>query len=153
LAWICDIAELVSARADMNWAELTGRARQLGGERMLMLGLSLAKDLLGARLPQEMIEKLDADPAVKQLGAQVNEQLFSATDEGFQVIKHSLFFIRARERASDRVRACIRMAFAPTVKDLTFFALPRALSFLYYALRPLRLVVKYGLKLPGRFLG
>jgi hypothetical protein len=39
------------------------------------------------------------------------------------------------------------MAFAPTVNDLTFFRLPRPLSFFYYLLRPVRLIGKYGLKL------
>ncbi|HKP86532.1 MAG TPA: nucleotidyltransferase family protein [Blastocatellia bacterium] len=150
LAWICDVAELVSARSDMNWSELTERAKRLGGERMLMLGLSLACDLLGARIPQEMIEKVNADRTVKRLGAEVSERLFGATGEGLQVIKHSLFFIRARERASDRALSLVRMAFAPTVKDVTFIGLPRALSFLYYALRPARLLVKYGLGLSRR---
>jgi hypothetical protein len=150
LAWICDVAELVKARADMDWLGLIERARQLGGERMLLLALFLANDLLGAGLPEAILERANADKAVKQLGAQVRERFFAEPDDSSQVINDSLFFIRARERLIDRARCRIRMAFAPTVNDLTFFRLPRALSFFYYLLRPVRLIGKYGLKLLRR---
>ena len=147
LAWICDVAELVKARADMNWSALIERARRLGGERMLLLALFLANDLLGADVPEAILERADADQAVKQLCAQVRERLFAEPCDSSQVINDSLFFIRARERLIDRARCRIRMAFAPTVNDLTFFRLPRPLSFFYYLLRPVRLIGKYGLKL------
>ncbi len=151
LSWICDVAELLSTRADLNWQRLIERARHLGGERMLLLGLFLANELLSATLPGEMFEQVKADTVVKQLGAQVVEQLFNPAADSLQVIKHSLFFICARERLSDRVRCRLRMMFAPTIKDLTFVRLPRAFSFVYYLLRPIRLIGKYGIKLLRRF--
>jgi hypothetical protein len=153
LAWVCDVAEMVRARADIDWSQLMERARRLGGERMLLLALFLANDLLGAALPETVLEKVRADGAVRRLGAQVRGRLFAGPVDSSQVIKHSLFFILARERRADRARCRIRMALAPTVNDLTFLRLPRALSFAYYLLRPVRLVGKHGLKLLTRSAG
>lgn len=151
LSWICDVAELMSTRESLDWSYLIERAVRLGCERMLLLGLFLANDLLGAALPNAVLEKIRADHAVRQLGAQVIEQLFNPAGDSPQVIEHSLFFIRARERLSDRLQCRLRMAFAPTIKDLTFIRLPRALLFLYYLLRPVRLIGKYGVKRLSRF--
>jgi len=51
LAWICDLAELIGSRSNMDWDALVDRAAACGAERMLYLGLNLASDFLGAQLP------------------------------------------------------------------------------------------------------
>src|SRR4029077_10103392 len=62
LKWICDIAELVDAyRQKIDWSKVLERVRMLGGERMLLLGLFLAHDLLGADVPTETLKKIAGD--------------------------------------------------------------------------------------------
>src|SRR6266498_3572757 len=61
LAWICDVAELVKARTDLNWTVLLERAVSSGNDRMLFLGLYLASSLLNAPLPEHVKSKLRAD--------------------------------------------------------------------------------------------
>jgi hypothetical protein len=53
LSWICDIAELVRVHQGAEWDWVLGRARTLGTERMVSLGLFLASDLLGASSQSE----------------------------------------------------------------------------------------------------
>jgi hypothetical protein len=146
LAWIVDIGELIASNPDMDWQIVTERARHTGGERMLWLGLALATELTGATLPDLVVEKVNADSVVKQLGAQVREHLFDAAGDSSQMIESAQFYIRARERWRDRWRCYLRTALAPTVNDIASLRLPRALYFLYYPLRPIRLLWKYGQK-------
>jgi hypothetical protein len=55
------------------------------------------------------------------------------------------FQFKVRERALDALRGCYYVTIPPTPSDLTSIRLPNALSFLYYLLRPLRLIKKHTL--------
>ena len=144
LGWICDVAELVRVYNQMDWRRVIDQARELGSERMLFLGLFLASDLLGAALPVEVSQRVLANAPVKTLGARVRERLFAETDGVRGFIQSSLFQLRARERLRDKLHYCLRLATTTTIEDWEFLPLPSSLAFLYYPLRPLRLVRKYG---------
>ena len=147
LELICGVAELVGANKGLDWDQVTLEARELGGERMLFLGLFLADDLLGAPLPDEVLRRVRADTSVKALAAQVRQRLFREVNvPPLGVLESSLFHLRARERLRDRVLYCVRLAMSPTEYDWTALPLPPSLSFLYYIVRPVRLLTgKYGL--------
>ena len=46
LGWICDIAEMLRSHPDLNWPVVMEQARMLRSERMLLLGLLLARESL-----------------------------------------------------------------------------------------------------------
>ncbi len=92
LGWICDVAELIRARReDMGWERVMAQAGELGGERMLLLGLFLANDLLGAALPDGVLGRIHADPAVKALAGRITEQLFREEDGPPGLLEESYF--------------------------------------------------------------
>jgi len=160
LEWICDVAELIRVHQGMDWRQVIEQASRLGSERMLFLGLFLANDLLRTALPEEVVQRLQADPVVKSLAAQVREWLFREADGGLELSEESTFFIRMRERLWDRVPyyllylcAYLRTAMTPNVKDRALLPLPGFLSFLYHLLRPIRLVREYGLRPLKHLLG
>lgn len=144
LAWICDVVMLVGAHKGMDWDRLISWARSLGGERMLLLGLFLADDLLGADLPLAIRQRARADPAVRSLAAQVQQWLFAEAAGPPSSTSKFPFHIRARERWGDRLRYVFYKTVIPSVEDADAMSLPPAFSFLYYPLRPFRLLVKYG---------
>jgi hypothetical protein len=76
LAWICDLAELLRAQPALDWPRLLQTARDSGGERMLLLGLLLARDLLGTALPALAAERIAADAALPPLAATATAWLF-----------------------------------------------------------------------------
>ncbi len=139
LKWICDIAELIRVQEALDWGLVTEQAMSLGVARMLFLGLVLARDLLGAALPGEVVRRARADPVVESLAAQIRAQLFSKPEIPSTLGEMSLFHLRARERFRDRLRYCLRLAVTPTVGDWQFVPLPRPFFPLYYLLRPIRL--------------
>lgn len=118
---ICDIAELLRVNQGIDWLSVMEQAGRLGSERMLFLGLFIANDLLGTALPDEVLQRMQAHPVVKQLAEQVRQRLFD-TDGIFNV------------------------AMSPNSDDGAFLPLP-ANWFIYYLLRPIRIVKQYGLSL------
>ncbi len=149
---LCDVAELIRVNQEIDWQQVIEQARRLGSERMLLLGLLLAHSLLGTTLPDEVCQRIQADPVLELLVAQVNEHLFDKTDGLISAskIKSPLFHLRLRERLRDKVYYCFGLM-TPSPGDWALLPLPPFLSFFYYLLRPIRLVGKYGLSNLKRF--
>ena len=145
LGWICDIAWLLAAEKDLVWERILGQARVMGCERILLLGLFLANDLLGAELPREALTTIRRTPGLETLTTRIYTWLFSdKPQDGF---KAALFHLRVRERLREGFRYSFSIAMAPTLADWTLLKLPSRLSFLYYSVRAVRLANKYGLAL------
>ncbi len=148
LGWVCDVAELIRIHTNIDWERLTNRAGASGIERMLLLGLFLASDLLQAPLPEKISEKARADTRVGELAGQVYEHLLSGNEGSQQMFEDEAHFhpfhVRAMERPRDKVRYCVRQATTPILKDWALRPLPAHLFPLYRVLRPIRLVGKYG---------
>jgi hypothetical protein len=153
LAWICDIAEMIASSGDLHWDRVMAEARRLGSERMVLLALWLAHDMLGAALPGFILRQIEADPEIEVLGASVWEKVFSDEEYRFEVLKRSRFHLQTRERLRDRLRYSFRRATVPTPEDWQKVRLPAPLAKLYPLVRPVRLAVKHGLGLVRRMLG
>lgn len=110
LMWICDIAELIRANAKkINWSRLMDRASSLGGGRMLLLGLMLARDLLGANIPVEALKQSRGESKLNLLAAEVRSALFSGDSP--MAVDRPNFYIQLRERAQDRIRCRLYLAY------------------------------------------
>jgi len=146
LEWICGVAELIRAHPVLNWRQVMEQAGTLGAARMVALGLLLAGDLLGTPVPGEVVRGAQGDPVAKSLAAQVRDRLCRGVARPSGLVERCFFHLRARERLKDKVRYCLRIGTTPTDGDWALLPLPAFLSFLYYLLRPMRLVGKYGLR-------
>jgi putative nucleotidyltransferase-like protein len=144
LGWVVDVAETIRAYPEIDWSLILRTARRLGGERMLLLGLALARDLLGAPLPPVALARLRAEPIVATLASRCREAVRAPTPKAASLIEASAFHLRARERFRDRLRYVSGLALATTPGDWRVASLPGWLFFLYYPLRIVRLAVKYG---------
>jgi hypothetical protein len=147
LAWICDIAELLRSHPALDWPIIVERARACGGERMLLLGLRLAHDLLGAQLPPAIADRVRRDRVVGRLAGQVAERLFAAAAQPPGLFEAALFHLRARERQRERLQYCLGIATITTAEDWALVSLPAPLACLYSLIRPFRLAGTYGLGL------
>lgn len=144
LKWVCDVAELVRVHSDMDWLELIGQATRLGSQRMLFLGLFLAKTLLGASIPESVWQRAQAEPGVESLAAEARDLLFREFPgpPGYGLpgyYDRSLFYVRAMERLRDKARYWFRFVTTPTEEEFEVLSLPDWLFPLYYLLRPLRM--------------
>jgi hypothetical protein len=142
LAWVCDVAGLVNSHAGLDWRAVFERAAAARVERMLLLGLGLARGLAGASLPEDVWRKVEEDEAAARLSAGAAARMFEGEDYAPAGFLRSVGFnLRARRRARERLRY-FRFILTPTDGDLAALALPARLSFVYYLLRPFRLLLK-----------
>jgi hypothetical protein len=139
LNWICDTAELAGNFQEADWEQLVMRAASLGVGRMVYLGLYLAHDLLGARLPGDVLDAIQSDSAIPPLADQIYQRIFQVSDRVPGVLESALFYLRARDIFGESILHTFRRIFAPTQDDWGTISLPRPLYFLY---RPIRLLTK-----------
>jgi hypothetical protein len=149
LKWICDVAALVSTRSDLDWGRVMKDARRLGVERMVFIGMILARGLLGAAVPDRIAKALDADETASRLAAQAWQELASMNGEAVECVARYSYQMAARERMRDRLRILLSFArsmLVQTGRDKEVMNLPAALNAVYYLLRPVRLIASYGFR-------
>jgi len=144
LAWIVDVAELMRRDVSLDWRVIGARARAQASERMLLLGVQLAADLLGAPAPASLAERARADRHVGALASIVCGRLFTNPRAAGDTWNVRTFHWHVRERWRDRAKYILKLIATPGPADFAAVPLPRWLHWLYYGFRPLRLAVKYG---------
>jgi hypothetical protein len=142
LQMVCDVAELIQTHQGWDWSGLVERARAQGLLRMLLLGTSLATELLEAPVPWEVSALAARDPVVSALRASVLRGLFMPKTVEPSLLETSRFQLRALDIRKARLNYRWIRAVVPTVQDWQWVRLPDSLYFLYYFLRPVRLAVE-----------
>ena len=99
LSWICDVGKLVE-RQTIRWDLVIELAKKNGCQRMLFLGLFLAKDLLKINLPPEIQTLLEKDKEIESLAVELKNQLF---DDNFSAESiRTDMHLKMRERWRDK---------------------------------------------------
>lgn len=143
LGWICDVAELLRVHPSLDWEQVRHEARRLRSERMLRLGVHLAERVLHAPLPPEVSHEARRDAAVRTLAERVLRHLLDDREWTPGGLESAAFHLRLREQPRDGLRFCASLLLTPTLADWKALSLPSPLAFLYYGVRPLRLLGKY----------
>jgi hypothetical protein len=105
LIWVCDIAELLRQRLDLDWDELVRRAMQVGVRRMFYLGVRLAHDLLDAPLPPEVVKLTAREPGITSLLREIATwQAAEQQNAAALLLRRRHIYARMMERTRDRVR-------------------------------------------------
>jgi hypothetical protein len=142
LGWICDVAEHVARTPVLDWELVGAQARDLGCSRMLFLGLRLAGELVDARLPESVAQTARNYPGVDGLAQQVVQRLLFRPNDFSGTWAALWFRLATRESLRDKVRFALERFVIPDAGDCQFWRLPANLSFLLFALRPLRLMTR-----------
>jgi hypothetical protein len=150
LSRVCDIAALISRHQSINWSELLEIATQLGSRRMVFLGLILAKELMGTVLPEPVLKSMQNDNNAILLASEIEKQIFNRIYQPMEPVEVSRYYLQMRERSRDRfwyIYHTLKYSgwLTPTPRDREEMNLPEVFSFLYYFIRPIRVLRKYGL--------
>jgi len=133
LTFVCDVAQCLARYPGIDHDVVRARARELGIERPLFLGLMLAARLLEAPVPAAVLDAaITADPALPALA------------RGYlRGARHLRLRARWRDRllgaptvAYHAANIAVQFAVLPSANDRAMVALPGRLSPLYYPLRP-----------------
>jgi hypothetical protein len=139
LAWIRDVAALLSCYPELDLETCLDTARRAGCGRILLLGLAVALRFAAQPLPPFVARRIAEDHDVQLLVSEVIEGLFEGHGRPLPANDRVHGFrLRMRERWSDRVRYIGRTWLLPRREHIEMVALPRPLVWGYV---PLKLVV------------
>ena len=139
LAWLCDMAQVVDSAGEISWREIADRAVAQRYARTLRVAGFLVSDHLGVPVPPELQGEEEAAKEVLRLA--FSEKTEEEASWGLRQSRARLLEPR------DRCRFWIRIFFFPALREWLMFAFPRPLFFLYFLVRPWRLIAKYILRL------
>lgn len=143
--WICDVWLLIRANPQLEWESLWSEASNCRSERMLAVGLLLADGLAPGCVPELVMERCRRDKVALQLAARAGRWLLLPRHSYFHGLQRAWFLLVIREKQQDRwplIRRYGGQVFTPGPADRAVVPLPIWCDFLYYAIRPLRLLFK-----------
>ncbi|MGF7119192.1 nucleotidyltransferase domain-containing protein [Methanobacterium oryzae] len=142
LSWICDISEFIS-NGNIDLLETLKKAEKLGLKRILLINLSLARIFFDLELPDEILYCLNSNHYVKKFSFQIKKRLFEQ-NKSINLFEKFFLDLRKRENRFDSVKDCINGLTKPTYADFKEVPLPEFLFLLYYLIRPILLLKRYG---------
>ncbi len=140
---VCDIAELIFTYENIDWDLVWQRCIKLGTKRIVLFSLYVVHEMLDTKVPDSMGQKMQKDNVAKKAALQVCEEFFLRSEESFKEKTYQERIILrklARERWQDKVPYFLEVTFIPNEQDFSFFSFPKQLFWLYYLLKPIRLI-------------
>ncbi len=144
LTLVADVAAFTARQTGLNWERCFATARGIGADRMLRAGLLLARSLLRAPLPLNILERVQADSQAVRLAAQIAAWLPAAGHLPPGLPSRALFRLRMRGNTFSGVAYLLRLTFSPTQEDWSPPEGQEAAGHLASLRRPVRLAKKYG---------
>ena len=146
LAWVADLAHVIETSPGIGWSRLHDRANAIGCRRLVLTGLSLTTELFDTVLPSRFERAIASDEHVQALSRKLRQRIQTQGnhESGHSEMPLHLLHLQMRERPMDRMRHVVRLAITPTLEDWRMLSVPDNLSFLYYPIRVVRLLSKYG---------
>jgi hypothetical protein len=156
LKWLLDIAEILRSPTSLDW----GRVETVTFERPLArasigLAILLAHDLLNAPMPATLPTALAATKRTRSVASAIRTEIFTrgrttGLDHHHATLPHLggsiwawIDYLWVRYPRWFFEHAVVRIH----PKDRAFVSLPQQLDFLYYIMRPIRLVGKHSTRL------
>ncbi|MGH9800397.1 MAG: nucleotidyltransferase family protein, partial [Blastocatellia bacterium] len=143
LGQIVDVARLIARFPELDWGVVLAQAKIQRVERMLWLGLLLARDLVGVQLPREVDQRINQDRAVVGLAASTATWLFGGSEGPQNKPQSMIYHFRLQKGIFGKFSYLWRLFAVPTYGDWKMIRLPIALLPIYPLLRPFRLLRKY----------
>ena len=132
LRWLVDIHEFCLAKK-LDWELVKQRAEELELDQVVRQTLTICSTLLGTPLPSSFERgQLPSKPP-----------LFPATPYYHGSSEAAFFHLHVLKRIWDKLRFAAAVVFIPKPSDCDFLRLPHAVSFLYYGVRVVRLLIKW----------
>ncbi len=144
LEWISSLAVLLRKSQDLDWSTIFSFAEKIQCRRMLFLGLLLARNIFQSNIPDSTLKLMNRDKRMVALEDDILAGLFpEESNNSSSPLKKrfSFFHIRVRDNLQDSLRYQTRLFFRPTNVEWQTIHLSARLSFLYFLIRPFRLLI------------
>ena len=150
LKQVCDIAVLIHHHPSLDWQGLCDRAEQGDCLRILLIGVSLAHDLLNTPVPSMIEHALLKDETALSLAAQAKHRLRHGGRSIPDIYKVNTFRLRMHKRLVNKCQYVFGTWLMPSDRHFRMVTFPLKLRWLYiplklfhdYVLLPLWLIHK-----------
>jgi hypothetical protein len=143
-SWMADVSELIQACPALDWSKTLRIAQSLHATRILYLGLALATTVLSAPLPAHIAEAVQSDRVAQDLTREIMQRHMRRKFQTLDAAGRLSYRRRMLPGFAEGWQYALRLSVVPAEEDWVMMKLPKALAPLYIALRPLRLMRKYG---------
>jgi Uncharacterised nucleotidyltransferase len=152
LKGICDIAAMIQNHPDLDWDFIIQESQDLKLDRVLRVGLLLVHELLDIPLNDRLRQFAQADRKALWLKKLVVTRLTQSRSILSREPSWERFIIRflslghwepQLQQGLDFIKRILKLLFMVNKLDYGFLPLPRHLYFLYYVIRPVRLIQKH----------
>ncbi len=138
LLQLCDIAELLRSCLNLDEPLVLQQATRSGCRRMVLVGVALAQKLLNAPVGEILQQAIASDRQIESLTLQISQRLLSPDPNLPKVGSRIGFYWQIRERLREKILYLV----TPNEDDRNHLDLKTKSTWIYYAVRPLRLVMK-----------
>jgi len=144
LIWIADVAAIIDRLDAPDWERLSAEAKKYDAERMLRLGLWLAREIFGSNVPGDVLRSAESDGVAVQIGSDLCGQLLQQKERAQGIVWRSRYRIRMVQPIWKGTSYWLRLSTAPTEEDWGAVPNGQNRGVTNAFLRPLRLWRKYG---------
>jgi len=144
LKQICDINEIIQTYPNLSWDIVLYQARKLGCRHLVLIALYLTQMLYETSLPTELMKEISSLSSVQKLAKELRQSLLiddtkseANFDKRLYINKYNFQTIELR----DKFLFSIDKIITPHSEDRQFISLSPLLYYLYYLIRPIRLII------------
>ena len=142
LIWVADVAAIATALSALDWRHVFAEAEKCNAQRMINVGLWLARSIFECELLASVVHRLEADSVAAAVGAQLRAHLLDQRALPGGISWRSWYRIRMVPGLWQGIGYWVRLSTAPAEEDWSSTSEPRSRT-TYAFLRPLRLWRKY----------
>lgn len=102
LKWVCDVAELLRSHQHLDWNRIFSNASTWRCRRLVLMGLSLARLLFDAPLPEAVLARLSADSDVQMLSQRMPATLLADRRGGLNEAQAVLLYFSLKDSWMER---------------------------------------------------
>jgi len=145
-AWICDLALTIHKNPNLDWESVFAQARLIKAERLLSVGMLLARGWYDLDLPEWVEGKIEGDRGAICLANRL--QRAPSFHQPIMISLLRLYGMNAlaRKRFDERLLYLLKQLLTPSLEDLSLVRIPRTLSIFYTLVRLFRLLREHTIK-------
>ena len=144
LSWIVDISEMVRSHPGLDWNKVLPTSRITSRTEDVERWAGARRGFAWTALPEEISARVKGDRVAVELASGIERRLLSRELSPLGAAAALPIRRQIVPGAVAGWRYALRLATAPSEEDWEMVRLPAALAPLYIALRPIRLLRKYG---------
>lgn len=144
LIWSVDIAELLRTFPALDWDSVWRTSERLRAERMVHIGLALAAGILDAPLPREVRARVEGDSRAAALAGEIGRRVLGGDVPQRTAVERFRYRRETVPGFAAGWRYAIRLTLAPAEEDWARVGATSPGSAAHRAIRPFRLLRKYG---------